>query len=933
MPVNITTPQTKTFYVDESNQGWVLTSSGSITSADGHGIVNNDAFHDSAITVAGDIVANAMYKSGILSNGQSATLKVETGGSIHGYGGISFYGENTQVENFGKITAVNAGIYGNAAGSKITNAGTINAKYGIYVDSPEIGAGKAVYNSGVITADYGVLAQNSSFELTNKTTGEIHGKVVAVSLGGNDHTDYNNVNNFGLIESGGIAIQGSIGKDLIVNHGTIKGAVVLGAGDDTFDNRDGTMTYSVNGGEGDDTYVFGATAFTIVEGGGNDTIGTTITRTLADFTSIENLQLYGKANINGTGNAQQNYIIGNGGNNVLDGGADNVVDTLLGGEGNDTYVLRGGADIVFEGGGADGKANTGTDTIVSTTDRNLVQYERIENLTITGNADVALTGNELANVLTGNSGKNSLDGGVEEGDVIDTLNGGAGDDTYWLGSGYDKIIDSAGMDLIASDISRSLADYATIEKLSLRGNANISGTGNALVNFISGNNGNNILDGGVDTVTDTLIGGGGNDIYILGSGTDTVIDTAGHDTITSTITRSLANYATIEDLGLKGTANINATGNALANVIVGNAGNNILDGGNDNVVDTLMGDVDGISSNDTYVLRAGSDIVIDEGGIDTITSTISRSLMSYSGIENLTLVGNGNINATGNALANVLTGNSGMNTLDGGAGNDTYVLGAGSDKVVDSAGVDTITSLVSRSLSTYATIENLKLVGVSNINATGNALANTLAGNSGANTLSGGAGNDVLIGGAGVDKLDGGANTDTASYTGASAGVVANLANASANTGDAKGDSYVSIENLAGSSHNDTLTGNSGVNALYGGAGADKLTGGAGADTFLFKAVGDTTVATAGQDTVFDFSHAQGDKIGLSGFDANTALSGDQAFVFKGTAAFSGGKGELHFDKQASDTYVYGDINGDKVADFVLHFDDAIAFQASDFIL
>lgn len=61
MPVNITTPQTKTFYVDESNQGWVLTSSGSITSADGHGIVNNDAFHDSTITVAGDIVANAMY--------------------------------------------------------------------------------------------------------------------------------------------------------------------------------------------------------------------------------------------------------------------------------------------------------------------------------------------------------------------------------------------------------------------------------------------------------------------------------------------------------------------------------------------------------------------------------------------------------------------------------------------------------------------------------------------------------------------------------------------------------------------------------------------------------------------------------------------------------------------------------------------------------
>jgi len=933
MAVYITTPQTNTFYVNSSNQGWILSPSGSITVANGHGIVNNDAFDHSTISVAGSIVADVMYKCGILSNGPSATLKIETGGSIHGYGGISFYGENTWVENLGKITAMNVGIYGNAAGSEISNAGTIEAKYGIYLDSPEIGAGKVVHNSGVINADFGVLATQSNFQFTNTATGEIHGKVVAVSLGGNDLKDHNNVVNSGLIESGGIAIQGSVGNDLIVNHGTIKGAVVLGTGDDTFDNRDGTMTYTVNGGEGDDTYIFGATAFTIVEGGGNDTIGTTITRTLADFTSIENLQLYGKANINGTGNAQQNYIIGNDGNNVLDGGVDNVVDTLLGGEGNDTYILRGGSDFVIEAGGADGKANTGMDTIVSTTDRNLVQYERIENLTIVGTADAALTGNELANILTGNSGNNSLDGGVEKGDVIDTLKGGAGDDTYWLGSGHDKVVDSAGVDLIASDISRSLADYATIEKLSLTGNANSSGTGNALVNFISGNNGNNVLDGGADTVTDTLIGGGGNDIYILGSGTDIVIDTAGRDTITSTITRSLANYATIEDLGLKGTANINATGNALANVIVGNAGNNILDGGNDNVVDTLMGDFDGLKSNDTYVLRDGFDIVIDEGGIDTITSTISRSLASYSGIENLTLVGNGNVNATGNALANVLTGNSGMNTLNGGAGNDTYMLGSGSDKVVDSAGTDTITSTITRSLSAYATIENLKLLGVSNINATGNTLSNTLAGNSGTNILSGGAGNDVLIGGAGADKLDGGTNTDTASYKGASAGVVANLANASSNTGDAKGDIYVSIENLAGSSHNDTLTGNTGANVLFGTTGADKLTGGAGADTFLFKAAGDSTVASTGRDTIFDFSHAQGDRIGLSGIDANTALSGDQAFVFKGTSAFSGGKGELHFDKQASDTYVYGDINGDKVADFVLHFDDAIAFQANDFIL
>jgi hypothetical protein len=55
--------------------------------------------------------------------------------------------------------------------------------------------------------------------------------------------------------------------------------------------------------------------------------------------------------------------------------------------------------------------------------------------------------------------------------------------------------------------------------------------------------------------------------------------------------------------------------------------------------------------------------------------------------------------------------------------------------------------------------------------------------------------------------------------------------------------------------------------------------------------------------------------------------------MFKGTAAFSGAKGELRYDKQASDTYVYGDVNGDRKVDFAIHLDDAVTFVASDFLL
>jgi Ca2+-binding RTX toxin-like protein len=120
---------------------------------------------------------------------------------------------------------------------------------------------------------------------------------------------------------------------------------------------------------------------------------------------------------------------------------------------------------------------------------------------------------------------------------------------------------------------------------------------------------------------------------------------------------------------------------------------------------------------------------------------------------------------------------------------------------------------------------------------------------------------------------------------------------------------------------------------LTGAAGADDLYGGPGADSFIFKALLDPTVSSTGRNTTFDFSHAQGDRIKLSSIDANTAKAGDQSFLFKGTAEFSGTKGELRYDKQASDTYVYGDVNGDRKVDFAIHLDDAVTFVASDFLL
>ena len=81
----------------------------------------------------------------------------------------------------------------------------------------------------------------------------------------------------------------------------------------------------------------------------------------------------------------------------------------------------------------------------------------------------------------------------------------------------------------------------------------------------------------------------------------------------------------------------------------------------------------------------------------------------------------------------------------------------------------------------------------------------------------------------------------------------------------------------------------------------------AGADELCFL---DITASHEGRDTIFDFTSA--DKIDLSVIDAKSNDPGNDAFRFIGTKGFSGKSGELRYKKMASDTYIYGDINGDK---------------------
>ncbi|GAB4459904.1 MAG: hypothetical protein OHK0037_06160 [Elainellaceae cyanobacterium] len=585
--------------------------------------------------------------------------------------------------------------------------------------------------------------------------------------------------------------------------------------------------------------------------------------------------------------AGNDTILGLGGNDIINGGNGNDLlnggtgnDNMNGGFGNDTYIVDSAGDVAAEVAG-------GIDLVIASVSHTL--SANIENLNLSGAANINGIGNARNNVINGNDGNNFLFGAVGNdtlngGNGNDTLNGGPGNDNMNGGFGNDVyVVDSAGdvaaevaggIDLVIASVSHTLS--TNLENLTLTGAANINGTGNAKDNIITGNSGNNFLFGlaGNDTINsgagndyidggvgnDAMRGGTGNDTYIVDSASDAVVELVGQgiDEIRSFVSYTLP--ANVENLTLLGSANINGTGNGLNNVINGNIGNNFLFGlaGNDTInggagndyIDGGVGNdaMRGGTGNDTYIVDSASDAVVELAaqGIDEIRSFVSYTLPTN--VENLTLLGSANINGTGNGLNNVITGNIGNNflfglagndNLNGGDGNDYLHGGAGNDNmngglgddtyIVDSlgdvaaevaGGIDLVIASVSHTLS--VNLENLTLTGVANLNGTGNFRDNVIVGNSGNNVLSGLGGNDTIVGGAGSDTLLGGDG-------------------------------------------NDRLRG--GTTALNAGE-RDIMTGGVGADTFeLGSSAGSYYLNSAGNSyaSITDFSAFQLDKFQVKG--------------------------------------------------------------------
>jgi len=276
--------------------------------------------------------------------------------------------------------------------------------------------------------------------------------------------------------------------------------------------------------------------------------------------------------------------------------------------------------------------------------------------------------------------------------------------------------------------------------------------------------------------------------------------------------------------------------------------------------------------------------------------------------------------------------------LDGGAGDDVVIGGAWHDDLLGEDGDDAL----------FGRGGDDTLYGYTGRDALhGGDGDDYLNGEADDDQLFGEAGNDRLEASFGNDRINGGAGSDSVEYYAAGGGVAVDLQTGIARE-SAGGfiDHLVSIENAAGSFYADVLTGSNAANRLIGdagddllsgrggddilagGAGADRLEGGRGADLFVFAE------ADAGRDLIADFNAAQGDRIDLSGIDADPGTWwADDPFTYVGGAAFSGAAGELRVAAADGGWEVTGDIDGDGVADFAILVASPAPLAAGDFVL
>lgn len=510
-----------------------------------------------------------------------------------------------------------------------------------------------------------------------------------------------------------------------------------------------------------------------------------------------------------------------------------------------------------------------------------------------GSGDDTLYGAKGNDILSSGGGNDFLQGG--EGD--DILLGGTGTDT----ADYSDKSGDVGIDLSVLSAGRVTAYVATVAEDALEAIENLTGgSGN---DTLSGDANANVLQGGDGD--DTLMGRGGNDTLAGGTGTDTVSYAyAGNG-----VTVSLASGAATVAVGSGDTDTLTGIEN-----ILGSAFNDTLTG------DTAANLLQGGGGSDTFFYSSGADTIEGGSGINTLNLTPAAHAASLDlgvvsgGYSTLTVNGESqqiqNIqNLTGTAYADTLSGNALDNTLQGAAGNDILSGADGDDVVYGGTGSDTLdggNGSDTLRFDDLASAVNVVMSGVGDGTATSGADTDTFSsfetvylsnqadsfrestGDDRAYGLSGDDSFVMVAGDSGNDLFDGGTGTNTVDYTNAS-----NPLTLSLTTGVATGngtDTLTNIQNVLGTSGNDTISGAFGV--------TNQLDGGGGSNTLSYSYVASTAITA-------NLSVVDG-----SGYATITTGSGDTDYVKNFSTVIGGGGADL-FAGNGSGTTFYGGLGND----------------------
>jgi Ca2+-binding RTX toxin-like protein len=506
---------------------------------------------------------------------------------------------------------------------------------------------------------------------------------------------------------------------------------------------------------------------------------------------------------------------------------------------------------------------------------------------------IGLAGNDI---LRGGTGADGLYGGLG----ADILEGGGGADILHGGAGKDIFVYKTATDASGDQIQ----DFTADDRLDF----------SALVahHFI-GNEQFNGVAGEIRYAANHLPLSPSGVYLSLGSQPPTVIeiDTDGDGEADATM--GLANQVNLTETALNSgllvmATNQTQTGTANAETLTGGAGNDSLFGlaGDDKLLggegkDHLFGG----DGNDTLDGGLGGDILKGGAGSDIFAfstpDAISDDFISDFGGGDQVYVNIQGFQLWGDYIGDAeFTGEVGQYRFQQGIPSPSPSTANSNTEIqFDFNGDGQADAAIALNNFTGMLRENVagsnRLVVAANLTYSGTVGADNKTGGDGNDTLNGVGGNDVLDGGMGNDTLDGTEGNDT----------------------------------LMGGSGDDTLNGGDDADSLWGGQGGDGMTGGLGNDTFVFKSLDEVQGPNDSlygyynyQDQVGDF--AVGDKLDLSGIDANVNQSGNQAFSYIGSNPFTGVEGELRLEDPFSggifgiphDTYVVGDVDGDGKADF-----------------